>query len=154
MPHPEPRMSPQLAVGARAAPVLNQEHPQPLLRPGQVRLRVERSQFGIGSHPGVESGDQKPKRLRAADGVIEADSRLFAHGPRSRPVPAARKANVSTESSIVRDTDRAPCPTLTSRRSNTGRSLAVACCNAAHILRACNGSTRVSASNTVNSTAG
>src|SRR5664280_1545947 len=91
MPHPQPRMSPQLAVGARAAPVLNQEHPQPLLRPGQVRLRVERSQFGIGSHPGVEPGDQKPKRLRAADGVIEADSRLFAHGPH----PASRRPRTS-----------------------------------------------------------
>ncbi len=48
-------------------------------------------------------------------------------------------------------------PTSVSRRIRIGRvsgSPVVACCSAAHILRACSGSTRVSESNTVNSTAG
>src|SRR6266516_3383112 len=72
------------------------------------------------------------------------------------PVWRAANDNVSPASSAVRLTARAPCPTWASARSSTGRRSPdeVACCNAAHILYACTGSTRVSLANTVNSTAG
>src|SRR4029077_3213328 len=72
------------------------------------------------------------------------------------PVWRAANASVSPDSSAVRLTARAPCPTWASARSSTGRSgpEEVACCSAAHILYACTGSTRVSLVNTVNSTAG
>src|SRR5919199_3498556 len=80
----------------------------------------------------------------------------LAHAPdgRVRPVHRAVNARVSADRSTERDRAREPCPTSFSRRISTGRSLVVACCRAAHILRACSGSTRVSPSKTVNSTAG
>src|SRR5712691_3142527 len=59
------------------------------------------------------------------------------------PVWRAANASVSPVSSAVRLTARAPCPTWPSARSSTGRPDEVACCSAAHILYACNGSTRV-----------
>ena len=72
------------------------------------------------------------------------------------PVYRAANDSVSPDSSAIRLTALAPCPTWASARSNTGRRGpdAVACCSAAHILYACTGSTRVSLVNTVNSTAG
>ena len=64
---------------------------------------------------------------------------------------------MSADSVTDRLTARAPWPTSRSRQSRIGRSANgadVACCRAAHIFRACTGSTRVSLSNTVNSVAG
>ena len=80
--------------------------------------------------------------------------RAVGAASRSRPTWAARKVRMSAWSSTVRLTERAPWPAWRSRRSRTGRSEVVAAWRAAHILRACSGSTRVSESKTVNSTAG
>ena len=70
---------------------------------------------------------------------------------------AARKARTSADSATERLTARLEWPTSASRRSRMGRPAVgadVAYCSAAHILRACTGSTRLSLSNTVNRTLG
>src|SRR5207237_8706211 len=119
---------------------------------------------GEGHHrvepPGGGSPAPRNERLEAVDDErgdptagrgIEDDGRRSGpqrsqSGKRSPSWPA-RNAVVSTESSIVRVTDRAPWPTFCSRRNRMGRSSGgqlVAHCRAAPILRACIGSTRVS----------
>ena len=102
-----------------------------------------------------------PPRLRRHAGRRTTAAWSARGGPAQRraalqlqPVWAARNASRSTDRPTVRLTERAPWPTSRSSRSSTGRPLPVACCSAAHSLRACSGSTRLSPSNTVNSTAG
>ena len=71
----------------------------------------------------------------------EAFLRAFRHeqlsGPPARtysPVSWATKARQSPDRAADSDTARCECPTSPSARSSTGRSEAVACCRAAHIL--------------------
>src|SRR5690606_28711816 len=106
----------------------------------------------IGGVSTLLSGEQQPPRRGAGPTRAAPEAQ-----PRLRPVASARNTSWSVTSPTVRDTERAPWPTSVSRRISTGRfagSELVACCSAAHILRAWLGSTRVSDSKTVNSTDG
>ena len=71
MPHPQPGVAPLLAVRRRAAPVLLQEHPQPLLGRTEVVLRVQRAQRCVVGDAGVEAPDQGHEGLVTADLVVE-----------------------------------------------------------------------------------
>ena len=75
-------------------------------------------------------------------------------GHHVRCVHFARKARVSAVSTTDFDIERAPWPTSPSVLSRMGLSPLVACWAAAHILRPCIGSVRVSFSKTANMVAG
>src|SRR4051812_46230479 len=71
VPGAKARMTAHLAVGARAAPVLLEEQPQPLRSRLQLVLRVERPEHGVVLDPRVERRDQPSEGLVAADSVVE-----------------------------------------------------------------------------------
>jgi hypothetical protein len=73
VPHPQPRVPAQLVIGLRAAPVLDEEQPQVLLRGAEVFGRVHRAQHRVGGDLLVEPVDQPGKRLFAANGGVEGD---------------------------------------------------------------------------------
>src|SRR6188508_2410512 len=75
--HTQPRMTALLAVRRRAAPVLLQEHPQPLLGRSKIRFRVERTQWWVGGNPFVEPLNKCYESLVAADGVVEGLQRCL-----------------------------------------------------------------------------
>src|SRR5215475_9474169 len=106
-----------------------------------------------GSWTCRNKGDLQGTRSLLARLPASPPSRCRA-GQLPGPVSFATNARQSPASAADSDTARCPCPTCPSARNSTGRPDAVACCNAAHILYACSGSTRVSLANTVNSTAG
>jgi hypothetical protein len=74
VPHPQPRMPAQLAVGLRAAPVLDEEQREVLLGRLQVLRRVDRPEHRILGDALVEPVDQ------AAEGVLAAHCLVQAHG--------------------------------------------------------------------------
>jgi tetratricopeptide (TPR) repeat protein len=138
------------------------DEPEQALRLGQDTLislpRQQRAE--IVTHAARGLGESIAVRYPGLPALPDyrAALRTGLSGPRSlSPVRRAANASVSDDNDTDRLTARAPCPTSDSRRSRTGRLASepgAACCSAAHILRACSGSTRVSLSNTVNSTAG
>jgi hypothetical protein len=69
--HPQPRVAALLGVGRRPAPVLHEEHPQPVLGRTEV-VRVQRPQHRVLGHAGVEVGHQPAEDRLAADRVVEA----------------------------------------------------------------------------------
>jgi tetratricopeptide (TPR) repeat protein len=138
------------------------DEPEQALRLGQNTLislpRQQRAE--IVTHAARGLGESIAVRYPGLPALPDyrAALRTGLSGPHSlSPVRRAANASVSDDNDTDRLTARAPCPTSDSRRSRTGRLASepgAACCSAAHILRACSGSTRVSLSNTVNSTAG
>src|SRR5690606_4915004 len=125
-------------------------------RPGQVEVARGGVGFVRGLFEQPEEAFQSVPRRRLAHSLIRPSVNSVSwSGPgRSSPVCAAMKDSVSAMRSTERLTERAAWPTSDSLRSRIGASEAVACWRAAHILRACSGSTRVSLANVVNSTAG
>src|SRR5215475_4857784 len=67
MPHAQPGVAAGVGIRGRAAPVLNEEQPQPLSGRAQVVLGVDRGQHRVGGHPGVEGVDEPGERRLAAD---------------------------------------------------------------------------------------
>src|SRR4051812_16640031 len=67
----QPRMTAHLAVGVGSAPVLLQEHPQPLGGRLELVLGVDGTKDRILLDPRVERRDQSLERGVAADGVEE-----------------------------------------------------------------------------------
>src|SRR5580693_9091020 len=65
-------MPAQLGVGARPAPVLDQEQPQVLLGRAQILRRVHRPQYGILGDALVEPVDQAGEGLLPAHRLVEA----------------------------------------------------------------------------------
>src|SRR5207237_658995 len=117
----------------------------------------------LGDHLGAEKAFTWSLDLYAPDEILDrslisfglARCRLAAGSPRPAvqvpaavsPVCQARNASVSADRRTDLLTARAPWPTCDSRRSRIGRSgsrAEVACWSAAHILRACIGSTLLS----------
>jgi cation:H+ antiporter len=78
MSHAQPGMAAPLPVGARAAPVLDQEEPEPLLGGPQVLLGVQRAEERVVRHSLVEPVDEPAEGLLAADRLKEC--RLLCHG--------------------------------------------------------------------------
>src|SRR4051812_612764 len=99
VPHPQPRVTALLRVGARAAPVLLEEHPQPHLGRTEVLLRVERSQHLVLGDLLVEPGDELLEHRRAAHVGVELLG--MAHGS-IIPSPAGRARRPSSTSSSSR----------------------------------------------------
>ena len=93
--HPQPRMATLLAVGRRAAPVLDQEHPQPLGGRAQVLLGIQGPQHRILRDARVEGVDEPAKGLLAPDRLVHA---VRPHAPivpiPSQAVNAARAFDV------------------------------------------------------------
>ena len=79
------------------------------------------------------AGDRYPLLLTAGQLRWQVPHQLTARLT-GKPVSRATKARLSPASPAVNDTARCPWPTWPSARSSTGRSDAVACCSAAHIL--------------------
>src|SRR5690242_14165544 len=80
MTHPQSRMSAKRGVGIRPAPVLNEEHPQPLGRRSEVVLRVDRTQHRIACHAGVKRVDEAAERLLSANGFVKRHRLARGHG--------------------------------------------------------------------------
>ena len=78
-----------VGVGARAAPVLLQEHPQPGLGAGQILLRIQRAQDLVVGDLFVEPRDDPAERIGATDGVVEGLLGLI-HRSHCRRSPSAR----------------------------------------------------------------
>src|SRR5512133_645703 len=80
MAHAQPRVSALLAVGGWAAPILLQEHAQPLFGRSKVSFGIEGAQWGVECNPFVEPLHKCNEGLVAADGVVESLQRcLFGH---------------------------------------------------------------------------
>src|ERR671931_1914931 len=94
VPHPQPGMSLLTGVRTGTAPVLLQEHPQPVCRCVQIRIRVERPQHRIVRHARVELVDQLAEGRRAADRLVEGLVRLRLRRLGSRHV-SDRQSGVS-----------------------------------------------------------
>ena len=91
VPHPQPGVPALVGVGARAAPVLLEEHPQPHLRGPEVLLRVERPQHLVPGDLLVEAGDDLVEDRRAAHLGVEVLG--IAHGA-IIPAPAGDRVRV------------------------------------------------------------
>src|ERR1700734_2403544 len=71
VPNPRPGMTPLMGVRPRAAPVLLEEHPQPLLGPLEVIFGVETPQNFILGDQRVEARHDRMERICSADSVVE-----------------------------------------------------------------------------------
>src|SRR5262245_32550014 len=80
MAHSQSRVTATLPIGARAAPILDEEHPKALLGTGQILLRIDRPKDRVGGDALVETMDQPAKCLLTADRVIKGDLCCFTHG--------------------------------------------------------------------------
>ena len=58
VPHPQPRVPALVGVGVRPAPVLLQEHQQPLVRWPEILLGVQRAEQVVAGDPVVEDGHE------------------------------------------------------------------------------------------------
>jgi hypothetical protein len=72
VPHPQPGVTAPLAVGAGAAPVLNEEKPQVLLGRAEILAGVNRAELRIPRDATVERAHQAAERLLAAHCLIKA----------------------------------------------------------------------------------
>ena len=88
MPHAQPRMPPLLGVVLRAAPVLDQEHPQTRLRALPVIRGIHRPEDVIGAHLFIEAVNNEVEGLLATHAVVEV--LRACHIPKSRPGPRGR----------------------------------------------------------------
>ena len=86
VPHSQPRVSPRLGIGRRAAPVLDQEQGQSIGRRLEIVFRIEGAEQRIQGNPFIKSLNQGPKRRFATDAFIETLACL--HGIHS-PVPGS-----------------------------------------------------------------
>src|SRR4051794_30051537 len=87
MPGTQPGMPTHLVVGVRTAPVLLQEHPQPLRRRLELVVGIDGTKHRILLNPGIERGDEPLERRMAPDGVEESrafDGSLDPYRLRSR----------------------------------------------------------------------
>ena len=76
--HPQARVAALLGVGRRAAPVLLEEHPQPLLGGPEVVLGVERPQRLVLRDAAVELADELGEGLVAAEVVVVGHADRFS----------------------------------------------------------------------------
>ncbi len=79
--HAQARVAALLGVGRRTAPVLLEEHPEPLVGGSEVLLGIERPKHLVGRDTVVERVDDQLDRVVPADGVVEG---LLAHASGSR----------------------------------------------------------------------
>src|SRR6202034_3853589 len=77
--HPQPRMSTPVGVGARATPVLLEEHPQSVLGTLEVVRRVQLTQYFVLGNLSVKARHNRMESLGSADGVVEGLPHLIHH---------------------------------------------------------------------------
>ena len=77
--HPQPRMTALIGVGPGAAPVLLEEHPQPVLGGRQIIVGIQRAQHLIVGDQLVEARHDGAKRRRATYRVVKG-LRGLGHG--------------------------------------------------------------------------
>src|SRR5262249_41620611 len=106
VPHPQPRVATALVIGRRAAPVLDQEQPQVLLRPPQITAPVHPPPPGVGRDLLVEPVDQAAERRLAPDGLVQAQCLRLAHNapgyvepPTAQPLACSPLPDPSPDSS-------------------------------------------------------
>ena len=80
VPHAQPRVPALVGVRRGAAPVLLEEHREPVCGGSEVLLGVERPQHLVGGHALVERVDDELDRVVPADRVVERLGRWLGHG--------------------------------------------------------------------------
>jgi cation:H+ antiporter len=89
VPHAQPGMAALFPIGPRAAPVLDEEEPEPLLGGSEVLFRIERAEHRVRRDVLIEPVDEPAEGLLAADRLEECH--FLCHGvsqpmrPRSPP---------------------------------------------------------------------
>ncbi len=104
-------------VRPRTAPVLLQEHPQPVLSALEVILRIQRPQYFVVADEFIETGHDRAEGLGTADRIVEGLPHApIEHERNTRAVGAdpwctgLRRLHGAAQTEHARSGWRAPCP--------------------------------------------